>query len=152
MLRFEGLSEDVQGAVSGAGGELVSPPWDEIRDFPLGTNEAEVALMLRGQVAPRRTFHLAESWQDGGPLVAYPDAGLVYSHTRDPDGLADRQKRAAAHGGGVVLERAPTELKHDLDVFGEAPGGFELMQKSWTLRVFCLQAVSSAGFDDRDHD
>ena len=126
LLRFEGLSEEVQGAVSRAGGEPVSsPPWDEIRDFPLGAS----ALVLRGQVAPARTFHLAESWQDGGPLVAYPDAGLVYSRTRDPDALADRQERADAQRGGVVLERAPSELKKDLDVFGETPGGFELMQK-----------------------
>ncbi len=126
LLRFEGLSEEVQGAVSGAGGEPVSsPPWDEIRDFPLGAS----ALVLRGQVAPARTFHLAESWQDGGALVAYPDAGLVYSHTRDPDALADRQERADAQGGVVVIERAPSELKKDLDVFGETPGGFEFMQK-----------------------
>ena len=85
--------------------------------------------MLRGQVTPARTFHLAESWQDGGPLVAYPDAGIVYSHTRDPDALADRQERASAQGGVVVLERAPSELKNDLDVFGETPGGFELMKQ-----------------------
>ena len=126
LLRFEGLSEEVQGAVSGAGGEPVSsPPWDEIRDFPVGAS----ALVLRGQVAPARTFHLAESWQDGGALVAYPDAGIVYSHTRDPDALADRQERADAQEGLVVLERVPRELKNDLDVFGEIPGGFELMKK-----------------------
>lgn len=126
LARFEGLSEEVRGAVSRAGGERVSsPPWDVIRDFPLGAS----ALVLRGQVTPARTLHLAESWQDGGPLVAYPDAGIVYSHTRDPDTLADRQERAAAQGGVVVLERAPSELKNDLDVFGETPGGFELMKK-----------------------
>jgi len=126
LLRFEGLSEEIQGAASRAGGEQVSsPPWNEIRDFPLGAS----ALVLRGQVAPARTFHLAESWQDGGLLVAYPDAGVVYSHTRDPDALADRQERADAQRGGVVLERAPSELKNDLDVFGETPGGFELMKQ-----------------------
>ena len=28
-----------------------------------------------------------------------------------------------------MLERVPRELKNDLDVFGEIPGGFELMKK-----------------------
>jgi hypothetical protein len=126
LLRFDGLSEEVRGAVSSAGGEPVSsPPWNEIRDFPLGGS----ALVLRGQVTQARTFHLAETWQDGGELVAYPDAGIIYSHTSDPEALADRQERAAAQGGVVVVERAPSELKNDLDVFGETPGGFELMKQ-----------------------
>lgn len=126
LMRFEGLSEEVRGAVAGAAGDaLDSPPWDAIRDFPAGDN----ALVLRGQVTPARSFHLAESWQDGGALVAYPDAGIAYSHTRDPEALADRLERAEAQGGVVVLERAPSELKRDLDVYGELPGGFELMKK-----------------------
>ena len=61
--------------------------------------------------------------------MAYPDGGLVYSLTRDPDALADRQERVEAQGGVVVLERAPAELKGELDVFGEMPGGFELMKR-----------------------
>jgi len=126
LLRFEGLHEEVAGAVAEAAGELMdASPWDAIRDFPLGDS----SLVLRGQVTPARTFHLAESWQDGGPAVAYPDSGLVYSHTRDPDALGDRQERAEAQGGAVVLERAPSELKSELDVFGETPGGFELMKR-----------------------
>ena len=126
LLRFEGLREEVQGAVAAAGGEeLDRPPWDAIRDFPVG----DAALVLRAQVAAARTFHLAESWQDGGPLVAYPDAGLVYSHTSDPEALGDRQERADAQGGVVVIERAPSELKSELDVYGETPGGFELMKQ-----------------------
>lgn len=126
LLRFEGLSEEVRGAVSRAGGDQVSsPPWEAIRDFPLGAS----ALVLRGQVTPARTFHLAQTWQDGGALVAYPDVGIVYSHTQEPEALADRQECAATQGGVVVVERAPSELKNDLDVFGETPGGFELMKR-----------------------
>ncbi len=129
LLRFEGLAEEVSGSVSASGGEIVpAPSWERIRDFPVGPSETS-ELVLRGQVTPARTFHLAESWQDGGALVAYPDAGLVYSRTTDPDALADRQERAAAQGGVVVVERAPAELKTELDVFGETPGGFELMRQ-----------------------
>lgn len=132
FLRFEGLAEEVKGAVSTSGGdEATSSPWDWIRDFPLESNGESkgAALVLRGHVVPARTFELAKSWQEGGELVARPDAGIVYSRTMDTDALADRQEQAGALGGGVVLERAPVELKSELDVFGEIPGGFELMKR-----------------------
>lgn len=131
LLRFEGLAEDVSGSFSAIGGEHVAePPWDRIRDFPLDDHASgEAALVLRGQVAPARTFDLAAGWGDGGALVAHPDSGLVYSRTTDPDALADRLERATALGGGVVLERAPVELKRELDVYGETPGGFEMMKR-----------------------
>lgn len=129
LLRFEGLAEEVRNSAAASGGDIVtSPPWDRIRDFPVGASESS-ELVLRGQVTPARTFHLAESWQDGGALVGYPDAGLVYSRTTDPDALVDRQERAAVQGGGVVVESAPAELKSELDVYGETPGGFELMRQ-----------------------
>jgi glycolate oxidase FAD binding subunit len=129
LLRFEGLGEEVSGGVAACGGDaLADAPWERIRDFPAGPHE-KAELGLRGQVTPARTFDLAQSWQDGGALVAYPDAGLVYSRTMDPDALGDRQERAAAQGGVVVIERAPTALKNELDVFGETPGGFELMRQ-----------------------
>ena len=125
LLLFEGLAEEVRGGASEAGGESVaSPPWDEIRDFPI-----EGELVLRGMVAPSRTFQLAESWQDGGELVAFPDSGLVYSRTKDPEALADRLERAQTHGAGVVLERASSAIKQDIDVYGETPGGFDLMKR-----------------------
>jgi glycolate oxidase FAD binding subunit len=102
--------------------------WDELRDFPVRPlGEAE--LLLRGQAAPARTFALAESWQDGGPLVAYPDSGLVFSHTRDLEALANRRESAALAGANVVVERAPSSLKNEVDVFGEIPESFELMKR-----------------------
>jgi glycolate oxidase FAD binding subunit len=128
LIRFEGLAEEVDGSVAACGGEAVSSPlWDRVRDFAVASDAG--ALVLRAQVTPARTFHLAESWQDGGALIAYPESGLVYSRTNDADALTDRLERAAAQGGVVVVERAPSELKSELDVFGEKPGGFELMRQ-----------------------
>jgi len=133
LLRFEGLDEEVRGAVASVrqlGDSVVvsSSIWDGVRDFPL-EGPLEEPLLLRGMAAPARTFQLAESWQDGGELIAYPDLGIVYTRTQDRDALSDRQEAAKLHGAGVVIERAPTELKREVDVFGEVPGGFELMTR-----------------------
>ena len=49
--------------------------------------------------------------------------------TSDPEALADREKRADALGAGVVLERAPREIKSEVDVYGPRPGGFGLMKQ-----------------------
>ncbi|MGH9322147.1 MAG: FAD-binding oxidoreductase [Vicinamibacteria bacterium] len=137
LLRFEGFREETREAVEEVRrqlgprreAEVVSTEtFVELRDFPLrplGQGE----LLLRGQVAPARTFPLAESWQDGGPLVAYLDSGLVYSHTREVDALGNRNEAAAILGGNVVLERAPADLKKEIDVFGEIPEGFEIMKR-----------------------
>jgi glycolate oxidase FAD binding subunit len=92
---------------------------------PLG----EAELLLRGQAAPARVFALAESWQDGGPLVAYPDSGLVYSQTRDLEALANRRESAALCGANAVVERAPSSIKNEIDVFGEIPEAFEIMKR-----------------------
>ena len=70
-----------------------------------------------------------ESWQEGGPLVAYPDSGIVYSHIEDSEALPNRREAAALLGANVVLEQAPSVIKGEADIFGEVPGGFELMKK-----------------------
>ncbi len=126
LARFEGFREETKEGAKG--GENVGVAvWDELRDFParpLGGAE----LLLRGQAAPARVFALAESWQDGGPLVAFPDSGLVYSHTRDPEALANRRETAALCGANAVLERGPSSLKSEIDVFGEVPEAFAIMK------------------------
>lgn len=134
LLRFEGFREETGEAIESAretfrgdSVPLAGAIWEEIRDFParpLGEGD----LLLRGQVAPARTFELAERWQDGGVLVAYPDSGIVYSHTEDLDALGDREESATLVGGNVVVERAPSSLKQERDVFGELPEGFPLMK------------------------
>lgn len=136
LARFEGFQEETREGASearshaGTGGAETVPSdiWDALRDFPARLlGEAE--LMLRGQAAPARVFALAESWQDGGPVVAYPDSGLVYSHTRDPEALANRRETAALVGANAVVERAPASLKSEIDVFGEIPEAFDIMKR-----------------------
>jgi glycolate oxidase FAD binding subunit len=134
LARYEGFRQETLEGVERARGllargaeDLPVEVWDDLRDFPLAPLRAS-ELLLRGQVAPARSFHLARSWQDGGPLVAYPDSGLVYSLTEDPDALADREEKARLLGGNVVVERAPSTIKIERDVFGEIPGGFALMK------------------------
>jgi glycolate oxidase FAD binding subunit len=136
LVRFEGFREETsEGAdearrqAGGRGAEAVrSDVWNELRDFP-ARPLGEAELLLRGQAAPARTFALAESWQDGGPLVAYPDSGLLYSHTRELEALANRRETAALSGANAVTERAPSSLKSEADVFGEIPEAFEIMKR-----------------------
>jgi glycolate dehydrogenase FAD-binding subunit len=137
LLRFEGFGEVAREGVEEVRRQhsprpvevVASSLWDDLRDFPL-RSLGEEEILLRGQAAPTRSFGLAERWQEGGPLVAYPDGGLVYSHNRDPEALADRREAAKLEGANVVVERAPSSLKADADIFGELPGGFELMKRT----------------------
>lgn len=135
LLRFEGLREEVEEGVEEVrrrlgprvAGDAETSIWGELADFPAGPGE-EGMLVLRGQAVPARSFHLAEKWGDGGALVAYPDSGLVYSRTEDPEALDERLEQAKGLGANVVIESAPVELKRERDVFGELPAGFEIMR------------------------
>ncbi len=136
LARFEGFREETSEGTDAArkqagrrgAAAASSDVWDRLRDFP-ARPLGEVELLLRGQATPSRVFALAESWQDGGPLVAYPDSGIVYSQTRDPEALANRRETAALWGANTVVERAPSSIKNEIDVYGEAPGGFEIMKR-----------------------
>ena len=136
LARFEGFREETKEGAdeaqkhAGRRGASATRPgvWGELRDFParpLGDAE----LLLRGQAAPARVFALADSWQDGGPLVAFPDSGLVYSHTRELEALGNRRETAALCGGNAVVERAPSSIKNEIDVFGEHPEALEIMKR-----------------------
>lgn len=135
LARFEGFREETSEGAEAArahagrrGAEATTPEvWDRLRDFP-ARPLGEAELLLRGQSSSARVVALAGSWQDGGPLVAYPDSGLVYSQTRDPEALANRRETAALCGANAVVERAPSSIKNGIDVFGEIPGGFEIMK------------------------
>lgn len=135
LLRYEGMREEAREGTeearrrlgARASEELADDVWETVADFPAAPLP-ESTLVLRGQAVPARTFDLAELWRDGGPLVANPDAGLVYSHTEDPEALSDRIAQASRLGAQVVIERAPVDVKRERDVFGELPAGFELMR------------------------
>ncbi len=137
FLRFEGLEVEVEAGLRAASeqltrfgprrldGEAGSTLWKRLQDFPVDGGRGD-DLGLCGQVAPARTMDLAEAWQDGGPVLAYPEGGLVYCAVEEADALAERRRRVRAIDGNGILERAPTDVKTE-DVYGETPGGFALM-------------------------
>jgi glycolate oxidase FAD binding subunit len=78
---------------------------------------------------------LAELWDAGAELLAYPGLGLVYAGfalTGPEDrAAADSAFRciaaaAAADAGAVLLESAPAWAKRDRDVFGDLAGTLPL--------------------------
>jgi glycolate oxidase FAD binding subunit len=138
LLRYEGMDEEVSGNCHRAEGLLRSNDlsrlsadeservWRELRDFPSATSGLDGQTIVLGQILPARAVLLAERWQDKGPVVAYPEAGLVYARTEDYPHLLSKAQELE---GNAVLEAGPQDLKARLDVFGEVPGGFELMRK-----------------------
>jgi glycolate oxidase FAD binding subunit len=139
LLRYEGIAEEVSDHCGRSedllrGNDVTRPTpgesdslWDRLRDFPASSVESPIVVL--GQVLPSRTVRLAEKWQSRGPIVAYPDAGLVYASSEDPGDYPYMLSKAQELEGNAVLEAGPREVKARLDVFGERPGGFELMKK-----------------------
>ncbi|MFQ5792720.1 MAG: FAD-binding oxidoreductase, partial [Acidobacteriota bacterium] len=144
-LRFEGLEEEVRWEAEKSR-RILAPceglrameswdpgdserRWQRLRDFPDPREHCAFAMVVRGQVVPSRALQLARSWQGIGPLVAYPDVGCVYVRSDDPSAYSRLLREARILGANAVLESGPPELKKEVDVFGESPGGFELMRK-----------------------
>ena len=139
LLRYDGIDEEVSDHCGRSeellrGNDVFRPTpgeseslWDRLRDFPAPSLESLIVVL--GQVLPSRTVRLAEKWQTQGPVVAYPDAGLVYTRSNSPEDYAYLLTSAQELEGNAVLEAGPQEIKARLDVFGERPGGFELMKK-----------------------
>jgi glycolate oxidase FAD binding subunit len=138
LLRFEGLEEEVDGSrrqtekilsareVAKLVDEESKGLWSALRDFPTPEHSE---LIVLGQVLPSQTLELADRWQGRGPVVAYPEAGLVYTRTGDPEDHARLFSEAQVLQGNAVLEAGPQHLKAEVDVFGEIPSGFELMKR-----------------------
>ena len=103
--------------------------WNVLRDFPSPVTVSKSECIVLGQVLPSDTMRLAERWQPEGPVVAYPEAGRLYTKTDEPERYLHLLERAQELGGNAVLESGPQALKSKLDVFGETPRGFELMRK-----------------------
>ncbi|RMF20167.1 MAG: FAD-binding oxidoreductase [Deltaproteobacteria bacterium] len=61
-----------------------------------------------------------------------PADGLIRVFAREApgqDGVALLDRLAPLAGGRLLLERAPTRLKHGLDVWGPLPPGFDIMRR-----------------------
>jgi FAD/FMN-containing dehydrogenase len=74
-------------------------------------------------------MRLAATWQSQGPVVAYPEAGRIYTKTHEPEGYFHLLETALDLSGNAILESGPQALKSQVDVFGETPRGFGLMSK-----------------------
>lgn len=141
LLRYEGQADEVVAAgkqmsealsseevwriEEGLGSEL----WLRLRDFPTLKGDDPFPIVIMGQAVPSRTTQLAEKWQGAGPLVCYPQSGLVYIRTDDPEAYTNLMEAAREQGANAVLEVGPPALKAQVDVFGEVPGGFDLMKR-----------------------
>jgi hypothetical protein len=141
LLRFEGLEEEVVAAGNKTLGALRSAEiwrmeeqeslglWLELRDFPAVEREDPLPVVVRGQAIPSHTHRLVEKWWGVGPMLCYPESGLVYARTDDRDAYSSLLETAREQKCNAVLEAGPPELKAELDVFGEIPGGYELMKR-----------------------
>jgi len=141
LLRFEGIDEEASGdchkaealLTANEASRLTGPDgsrvWNVLRDFPSPVPVSKSECIVLGQVLPSDTMRLAERWQPEGPVVAYPEAGRLYTKTDEPERYLHLLESAQELGGNAVLESGPQALKSQLDVFGETPRGFELMRK-----------------------
>jgi len=141
LLRYEGLEDEVVAAGNKTLRALRSAEiwrmeeqqsmdlWLRLRDFPAFKDDDPLPVVVRGQSIPSRSHQLVEKWQGVGPLLCYPESGLVYVRTDDPEAYSSLLETAREQEGNAVLEAGPPELKAELDVFGEIPGGYELMRR-----------------------
>jgi glycolate oxidase FAD binding subunit len=141
LLRYEGLEDEVEAAGEKTLGVIPSAEvwrmeegqstelWIKLRDFPAFKDNDPLPIVVRGQSIPSRTCRLAERWQGAGSLLCYPESGLVYVRTDDPEAYSSLLEMAQEQEGNAVLEVGPAQMKAQVDVFGEIPGGFELMKR-----------------------
>ncbi len=130
LLRFEGITEQVQGGIKDVQAHYSSDlmpdfSWEALQNFPINNGY----FVIRAHVAPGQTFKLVEEWKDGNAILAYPDSGVVYNRVPSFDALALCKDRAELQEAAVVLERIPTDLKMKMDVFGKTPPSFTLMKQ-----------------------
>jgi glycolate oxidase FAD binding subunit len=141
LLRFEGIAEEASGDWRKAEGLLradevtrlegpeADEVWRRLRDFPSPASGSEGECVVLGQTLPSDAMRLAATWQSQGPVVAYPEAGRIYTKTHEPEGYFHLLETALDLSGNAILESGPQALKSQVDVFGETPRGFGLMSK-----------------------
>ena len=128
---------DIAAAASASGAKQVAPP-------PATNNPSPFSVLLT-TLPPRLPSLLAEAGE-ALPLArteGQPWDGVCRVGLGDPSTLEVVRGLAARHGAGLVIERCPPELKRDIDVFGEPPASFALMQA--IKREFDSNRVLSPG-------
>jgi glycolate oxidase FAD binding subunit len=99
---------------------------------PVATQHSPVR--VRAGALPIKTAELAAWFADqGAGVTAYPSVGIVGCSWTDlglgASILKEARRKAIEYGGSLVIERAPPELKREVDVWGEPQADFTLMQR-----------------------
>jgi glycolate oxidase FAD binding subunit len=137
LVRFAGGSD----AVERARGDFFAAAGES----RLGESQADAAwnsrvaiqqspVSAKAGVLPAETSELAAWFADlGANVAAYPSVGVVNCSWTDlglgASILKEGRSKAMAYGGSLIIERAPPELKREVDVWGEPKGDFALMQR-----------------------
>ncbi len=110
--------------------------WQAVAEFPSPEMHPDAVICRAGGPIARWT-DLARAAEDtrtaGGPveILAHAGVGLLYTACGAEDGAAIVTAvgaAASAAGGYAVVEAAPPALKPGLPLWGEAPGGLDLMR------------------------
>jgi len=111
--------------------------WQAVAEFPSPDMHPGAVICRAGGPIARWT-DLARAAEDtrtaGGPveILAHAGVGLLYTACGAEDGAASVTAvgaAASAAGGYTVVEAAPPALKPRLPLWGEAPGGLDLMRR-----------------------
>ena len=92
-------------------------------------------VLIRSSVLPSSVSRILEAFTSAAASVeAYPTAGIIYARwpvgAIDAATLADLRRLCEDQGrGALVIEAAPVELKHEIDVWGGTRSDFDLMQR-----------------------
>jgi len=111
--------------------------WQAVAEFPSPDKHPGAVICRAGGPIARWT-DLARAAEDtrtaGGPveILAHAGVGLLYTACGAEDGAAIVTAvgaAASAAGGYAMVEAAPPALKSRLPLWGEAPGGLDLMRR-----------------------
>lgn len=110
--------------------------WQAVAEFPSPDGRAGGVVCRAGGPIARWAdlARAAEAGETVGPVevLAHAGVGLVYAACSAEGGAAVATSLgsvASAAGGYAVVEAAPTALKPSLPLWGEAPGGLDLMRR-----------------------
>jgi glycolate oxidase FAD binding subunit len=138
LVRFAGGSAAVERARSdflAAAGESsilseseADATWSSLAALQQPTVSAKAGVL------PAETSELAAWFADqGANVAAYPSVGIVNCAWTDrglgASILKEGRSKAMERSGALVIERAPPELKREVNVWGEPRGDFALMQR-----------------------
>ena len=141
-IRLEGYRREVEiardqaaAAVRDHAGRFESEPapaparfWESVRDWTLGQDEAVLLYATTSLSGLSPVIDVAGS---DSRVMAEPASGTAYVRVAPGAavGLLDRMRGAVKGSGQVVVRRAPTASKDELDIFGPPPPGFALMRE-----------------------